>query len=252
MANFYGQSLITYKLEGKITSETKEVVGVHVLNTTRQKAVITNNQGFFSITASVNDTIVISAVQFKNKKIVVSEAMLDSAAITIAMEEVVNELDEVVVTPYDLSGKLGSDIKGLKTDPVVSASTLGLPNAGKKKLIQSERMLREASFGPFTVGTLTAVPIAPIINAITGRTKMLKERVARDKKYLLSQEVQRTYADSTYLVSLKIPKDKLDDFMYFCEVDTTFEATVKSKDQLKIWEFLRKKSVVYRANNNLD
>ena len=40
--------------------------------------------------------------------------------------------------------------------------------------------------------------------------------------------------------------------MYFCEVDSVFQATVDTHDKLKIWEFLVKKSVIYRDNNDLD
>jgi len=252
MNTLCGQSLFNSKLEGRISSTTKDVEGVHVRNISQKKAVITDAKGFFSITAKVNDTIVFSAIQFKKKEIVLSNEMLDATSLIVHMEEAMNKLDEVVVTPYNLSGELGKDLKTLEIDPVVSASTLGLPNAGKKKLIQSERLLREAAMPKFNMAMLTAIPFNPLINAITGRTKMLKERVARDKKYLMSQEVQKTFTDSTFLKTLKIPKDKMDDFMYFCEVDSTFETTVKSKDQLKIWEFLRKKSEVYRSNNAID
>jgi len=95
-------------------------------------------------------------------------------------------------------------------------------------------------------------PLDPIINAITGRTKMLKNRVKIDKTYARTQRVQNFYVDSIFMQDLKIPYEKIDDFMYFCEVDSTFQTTVDTHDKLKIWEFLIQKSEIYRKSNELD
>ena len=246
------QTLFTRDLNGKTTSEGKGVADVHVLNTSAGKATISDENGDFSIPARINDTLLFSAVQFKRKMLVVSNAMLESTVILVPLDEFVNELDEVVVRPYDLSGDLARDMETMKTGQVVSATSLGLPNAHVKPLIQSERLLREASFGPFSIGTLTAIPFNPIINAITGRTKMLKKRVARDHGYLRSDEVRGYFADSLYTTQLKIPKAKIPDFIYFCEVDDAFDSIVSADDKMAIWGFFIKKSIRYRENNSLD
>lgn len=46
--------------------------------------------------------------------------------------------------------------------------------------------------------------------------------------------------------------DKIDDFMYFCEVDEAFQAAVESQDKLRIWDVMIEKSRAYRENNDLD
>ena len=81
---------------------------------------------------------------------------------------------------------------------------------------------------------------------------MLKNRVKVDNTYARTQRVQDFYVDSLFVVTLKIPSEKLDDFMYFCEVDEAFQETVDTHDKLKIWDFMVEKSRVYRKNNNLD
>ncbi len=246
------QTFFSHSLEGKVVSETKDVADVHVLNITTKKATITNAYGYFSIPIKLNDTILFSAVQFKKKQLVVTASILKSKIVYVTLEEVLNVLDEVVVTPYNLSGDIGTDVENLEIQPIVTASTLGLPNANVKPLMQSERLLREASIGPFSVGMLTSIPFNPLINAISGRTKMLKKRVARDKKYIQTERVRKFYADSLYVTSLRIPEVKIDDFMYFCEVDIAFEMMANTNDRIQIWGFLRKKSVLYRENNDLE
>ena len=209
------------------------------MNTSAKRATITDAEGFFSISAKLNDTILFSAVQFKRKTLVVSRAMLESSSIIVPLEEFINELDEVVVRPYSLSGDLSRDMNSLNTEKVYVASTLGLPNAYVKPITQAERKLNEATTG----GGL--VPLNPIMNAISGRTKYLKRVFASQEKYARTIRVREYYADSLFVKYLKIPENKIEDFMYFCEVDTDFSAVVDSHDKLKIWEFLKLRSTAY-------
>ena len=238
------QTFFSTRLEGRVYSKGGDVAATHVLNTTTQSATITDSNGFFSISAKRNDTIVFSAVQFKRKQIVVTASILESKTVSIPLEDILTELDEVVVMPYSLTGDMTRDLGRLETDPVVTASTLGLPNAHVKVISKAERELYAATANPF-------MSLDPLINAITGRTKMLKKRVARNEKYGRTQRVRAFYADSVYQNDLRIPKLKIDDFMYFCEVDAAFQTVVDSDDRLRLWEFLRKKSIRYRENNHL-
>ncbi len=237
------QGLLPKKLEGRVYSADGDVAATHVLNITENKAAITDIDGFFSITAKLNDTIVFSAIQYKKKELVVTLSMLESKFLLVPLEEAVNELDEVVVMPYNLTGDMTRDADRLQTDAVVTASTLGLPNAYAKMPTQSERMLMTAT-DPRSVDF--------IFNAISGRTKRLKRLVGVEKKYERTQRVRAFYPDSVIVTDLKIPEEKIDDFMYFCEVDSKFQAAVKTKDRLKIWEHMKKRSVAYRRNYELE
>lgn len=236
----------TKLLQGKVTSKEGDVSGVHVLNTTTQRAGITDYNGYFGIQVSVNDTVVFSAVQFKKKQIVITSTIFESKTLIVPLEEALEELDEVTVTPYNLSGDISKDLQTLNTEPVVTASTLGLPNAYVKVPTKAERELYEATSG--SIG----IPLNPILNGISGRTKMLKKRVKRDNLYSRTERVRSFYADSLYQTELKIPKDRTDDFFYFCEIDTAFQAVVDTHDLFGIWEYLKRRSLVYRNNNELD
>ncbi|MGX1930748.1 hypothetical protein [Flagellimonas sp. 2504JD4-2] len=239
-------------LQGRVYSSDKDVVGVVVQNISSTRAVITDVNGNFSIPVKRSDTLVFSAVQFKRKIVIINEVLFNTSFISVPLEEFVNELEEVVVRPYNLSGDLNQDLDGLQLEKDVSAEALGLPNAHAKIPTQSERKLQQASFGKFNVGMILTPPLDPIINAITGRTKMLKNRVKVDGTYARTQRVQGFYVDSLFVTTLKIPFEKIDDFMYFCEVDEDFQTVVNSKDKLKIWDFMVVKSRIYRENNNID
>ncbi|WP_430906281.1 carboxypeptidase-like regulatory domain-containing protein [Maribacter sp. 2-571] len=237
------QTFEPQELKGRVYSVDGDVAATHVLNMTSKKAAITDIDGFFSITAKWNDTVVFSAVQYKKKQIVITLSMLESSFLAVPLEESVTELDEVVVMPYNLTGDMKRDADRLRTDPVVTASTLGLPNAYVKTLTQSERALATAR-DPRSVDFL--------FNALSGRTKRLKRLVGVEKKYARTQRVRAFYPDSVLTSELKIPAEKIADFMYFCEIDASFQAAVDARDRLLIWEHMRKRSILYRKNNTLE
>jgi len=249
----------TTDLEGRVFSEDGDVAGTHVLNITTQRGTITKANGFFSIPVHLNDTLVFSAVQYKRKTIPVNLAVLERIFLNIFLEEGEIKLAEVLVMPYNLSGDLSKDLDSLKIGSIVTAATLGLPNADVKVKTQNERKLFEADNGKFiriTGATLDSlldptiqININKILNRITGRTQKLKKYVAIDKDIVLLNRIKGFYADSLFLIGLGIPKDRINDFMYYCEVDSAFQGLVDSQDIFGIWEFMRKKSVVYRENN---
>jgi len=243
-------------LKGNIKAITNEIQDVSVQNITSGKGTISDGYGFFSIAVALNDTLIFSAIQFKKKTIIVEASILQSKSIIVPMEEAENQLNEVIVMPYNLTGDLTKD---LKTEKVVVAATLGLPNAYVVKMTQSQRLLAEADgggwLGPVNGGlggVGGSLNLHKILNRISGRTKMLKERVAFDDKNIIIEELVNFFSDTIMTQELKIPTIRINEFAYFCEADINFSALIQSNDQLKLWEFLKRKSLTFRKVNDLD
>lgn len=240
-------------LYGNIKAEVNEIQDVTIQNITSLRGAISDVSGYFSIPVQINDTLLFSALQFKKKTIVIDASILKSKSITVVMQEVDNKLDEVVVMPYNLTGNLTKDANLLKKE-VVTASTLGLPNAYVVKMTQSERMLIEADRGkmvtilPLYIGVNTH----KLLNKLSGRTKMLKESVARDEKNEVIAQLKRFFPDSVIASKLKIPAIRVNEFIYYSEVDTNFRTIMETNEVLKIWEFLKIKSVAFRKENELE
>jgi len=220
-----------------------EVANIHVINTTSKKATITNAYGYFALSVKLNDTIRFSAIQYEKSFLVVDTTILASEIVTITLKESLTVLEEVVITPYKLSGDIYKDIQSLKVESVVTSSTLELPNANVKTLSLNERRLFLA---------MEEQALHRLIDELTGHNKRLRKIVALDEVANRIETVKQFYPDSLYSQELKIPRERIDDFMYFCAFDTTFNVTIDSQDKLKIWEFLEKRSTVYRKNNHLD
>jgi hypothetical protein len=215
------------------------------LNLTAEQATITDENGYFSLFARTGDTIYFSAVQLRRKSLQVNNEMLQSE-IMVPLEEFVNELDEVVVRPFDLSGDIARDLQQMPAEKPIVAATLGRPNAYVKPPTQVERKIHEATTGA------GLIPLNPVLNAITGRTKYLRKILAAERKLARTNRVREFYSDSLFVVDLRIPIQKINDFMYYCEVDPLFSEVVDTEDRLRIWEYLKRKGEEYRLNNTLD
>lgn len=210
-------------LKGRIVSSSQEVVGVYVLNKTNNKGTITSKSGNFSIPVQLKDTIEFSAVQFKNKQIIITKKILDYKSFLVNLDETLEELDEVV----------------LDNRTFITAKSLGLPNADVEVLPLTERELFSANNGN------NYLSLDPLINFLSGRTKMLKDRIKRDDTYARSKELRTRYVDSIFSKNLKIPVDRIEEFMLYCEYDPRFKGITKNKNELVVWDFLRQKSELF-------
>ncbi|MEM9363812.1 MAG: hypothetical protein AAGA43_14325 [Bacteroidota bacterium] len=251
---YVGISQETKVLRGRVTSSHKDIQDITVQNRNSQQATITKEDGSFSILVKLNDTLVFSAVQLKRKELPISEVVYSSSFVNVNMEEFVNELDEVIVQPYNLSGDLSKDLGGLQLEKDVSAEALGLPNAEVRIITQSENKLNDADHGKYLyiIPMGIAMNINKILNRLSGRTKMLKERVKLDGEYAAIQAIENKYLDSVLIGHLKIPQDRFYEFFYFCQMDDAFQDIHNARDELVLWEFLLKKSKSYRMENKLD
>lgn len=234
------------ELSGQVQQQGAPVADVHVMNLSAEKATITDEKGHFMIPARAGDTLLFSAVQLRRKSLVVHPAMLKAERILIPLEAFVNELDEVVLFPYNLSGDLVRDLQQMPDEPIYVGATLGLPNAYKTPPTQAERKLYEATSGS------GLVPLNPVLNALTGRTRYLKKLLSAERRNTNTRRVREDYADSLFIQELRIPALNIDDFIYYCEADTVFTELLTLGDRLRMWEFLQRKSVSYRKNNGLN
>ena len=234
-APIFGQT--TYKeLRGQVISDSLEVEDIYVINQTSQESTITNQNGYFQIEVKLNDTLLFSAVQYKIKSIIIAPEIYIQDEILVKLEEKVNELPDVVVRPYNLSGNLAEDSRNINTDDVVNGVKLGLPNASVRMPTQSERKLYTATASPLT-------SLDPLINAITGRTKMLKNQVKLEKKENELNETMSSFEKSFYLNHLKIPEENIVGFLYFCAASPEFDPI--QSNLLLVLEFFEKKAGEY-------
>ena len=241
----------TFNIKGKVDSAV-EVENIHVINKTAQVFTITNNKGEFEISANLNDVIVFSSIQQKSKSIVVDKNMILFKAMRVVLEEHITELDEVIVGKV-LTGNLFSDINNVEGDAPINFFDVGIPGYTGKPATQSERRLSEAGeFKPkMLLGLLGGgLPLNPILNGISGRTKMLKERVNLEAREELMQSIKGRLAND-FFISNPLEEDLKMDFFYFCADDENFIKYCENQTDFNVLVFLRMKYKQYMENRNL-
>ncbi|MDO5607313.1 MAG: carboxypeptidase-like regulatory domain-containing protein [Capnocytophaga sp.] len=99
---------------------------VHVLNLNKVVGTITNNRGDFSIQAAVNDTLYLSFLGYKSIKVRVTNDMLKFSGTKIGMSELAYSLEEVIISPFQLTGYLDIDAKRIPLNNNIRYSISGL------------------------------------------------------------------------------------------------------------------------------
>lgn len=241
----YGQSV---ELSGRVGSNA-DVENIHVMNKTQQLFTITSKEGLFTIQVQLNDTIAFSSIQHQPKEVVVTQEIFDSKVVYVALQEQINELDEVVVGKV-LTGNLLMDIENADGNVPINFYDVGIPGYMGKIPTQSERRLSQA--GEFKPKQLLGVLVGgmsldPLINTISGRTKKLKKRVDVEEREALMLRIKSRLAKD-FFMSNPLDDDLKMDFFYFCADDKNFVKYCKNETDFNILLFLRMKYKQYKAN----
>ncbi len=207
-------------LKGKITSDSSNLEGVHVINRSQKKGTVTLEGGYFTLKAKITDTIIFSAVHLNAVQHIVSKENFGQDLLFIKMEALITPLEEVVVMKYKN----------------INAVSLGIIPAGQKTYTPAERKLYTATGGGNRYGLSSSVSLDGIINGISGRTKMLKKEVQVEKKEFLLESVRLDFNDNYFIENLKIPKDYIEGFLYYLIENRNF-VSVYSKNNKTATEF---------------
>lgn len=184
------------------------------------------------------------------------------------IDNIIN-LNEVTATPYNLTGKLELDIDRLSIKPVITSSSLGLPNADINKMTQSERLLLEADRGKYVrlatiedqgkllqvlgYATLSVViNTHKIMNKVSGRTNSIEDSVTRDENMELEREIITKFSKKTISESFDIPEPNIDGFLTYCISQNDFSELEQAGNIVVIWEYLKARSIEFKKTELLE
>ena len=123
-------SLVVRKiLKGQvIDSETKKALSAsHILNLNSVSGTITDDKGFFEITAKTNDTVMVSYLGHSSIKIKVTNDLLKGNELLIALYEKSEEVKEIIIRSSKLIGVLEVDVKQVPKDKFARIHINGMP-----------------------------------------------------------------------------------------------------------------------------
>ena len=186
VVGFVGYAQNIEDFSGKVISDSLDISGIHVVNKNSGSTTITNRKGEFSIGAQPTDTILFSAVHIKLQALVLDSLVLSQPEINVYIEHAVNELEEVVVKPHNLTGNLADDVTAAPPPPI-NFKDVGIPG------FEGERRekIRYSSTGNLILSTLL-LPIMPLdIEGVYKQISGYNKRLRQSRK--LNTQLQTVY-----------------------------------------------------------
>lgn len=200
-------------LKGKVVANANDTVGVYIINLKTQDATTTQKGGYFSIAATVGDTLMFSSIQFKALRYEVKETDLcGDDLLFLRMTPIMNQLNEVMV--YQFKN--------------INAEALGIIPRGRKSYTPAERKLKAATgWG----GQGGGISIDPMFNAFSGRTAMLKKELIVENKETLLRKIEYMFEKEYFTAKLKIPEEYVRGFEYYLVESDRFAAAINAKNK---------------------
>jgi hypothetical protein len=239
----------TVEIQGKIVSESSDLENINVYNSTSKKGVITNVNGAFTIAVKPKDILVISAISFKEVKVIISEEIIKSKTVTILVKEEVNTLDEVVILTHNLSGELVVDVDNADYFQPIPISMGNMDNLDFEDIRMNKPDNVLVKKGELYNG-FDPVEILKLFGVSFKKKKKLtyEELKARDAKKIY--DLADVYAPKYISDNFNIPLDKVEAFYAFLEVNQLDYELLKKENEVHLLEFLLTQSKVFLKNIN--
>lgn len=240
----YGQFVPRVVLKGKIVAESLSIDNVTVFNISSNKGAISDHLGYFALYARPSDTLVFSSVVFKSKKLILAEIDFKVEVVYVKLEEFINELDEVVVTPKTLTGDLVKDVKNMKVTDMNPAF-----DSGQITDLQFEKDASSTPKNPGIYdGTITYgmdfVKIGKMIGKIFVKDKP-KETVFTSSKNF-QEAVKDKFTYNFFTETLELNKDEIGLFLAYCDSDPKVKELLAVNREIDLIDFLISKSKEYK------
>ena len=212
-------------IRGKVIYKNVNVPNANVINNTSQKATITNNDGEFEIEVKLNDKLIFSSVQYQITELNITKNILQKNRILIDVNEKVTELDQVVVTPENKEKFLDLKEEEFKQYDYSFDKSSRVTN-----VINEQGKLKDG---------LNFINIYKLISNSLKKDKNIDEI---NFKYNPSDLIREFYDDIFFTKNLSIPKEKINEFLLYCNDNFPDRVLLKKDNEFKLIEFLVKQS----------
>lgn len=247
--NVNAQDIQRIEVAGRIIVDSPDIEGVTVFNKSSKKGTITNKEGKFTIEVTLNDRLEISALQFQDFIVTITQDIMDTKSLTVVLVDEVNKLPEVIILPYGLTGNLTVDAIRAKTvNPNLDALYFGLDNLDKidftddhltrvRNTAINDNKLYYAADAIKIIGML----VKPLFSS---KKKKRMDEIATDR------DIVEKYSPEYLFDKLNIPKHQMMEFIYFVEDSGMNKILLDDGRELEFLDYIIKKSKEFQANKN--
>ncbi|RSC93207.1 carboxypeptidase-like regulatory domain-containing protein [Tenacibaculum singaporense] len=237
---------------GTLNDELGAIPNAHIINLNTQQGTFSTDFGKFRILAKPNDTLQVSFVGYKTKKIKVTSLHFGMEENEIKLIKVPFELDEVEVKKHSLIGSIAIDAKQTPKDigmeKAKNALDFSMIDFSEKVILDIDKIDRMKAPNMLKITD----PTAKFAGAGTGFSSGLdkySQQLKRTRKTIQFKEsfpkiLLSEFGESFFFKELNIPKDKYLHFLEYCN-PLGIEKLYKQKQLLKVIAILQQESKSY-------
>lgn len=251
------QQLERTSVKGVMVASSDEALeGIHVYNITSEKGTVTNEEGAFSINVASQDRLQITSIQYQSFTVVVTAAAIAEGTLKIYLNPYINTLDEVLLSPYNLTGDLEADAQRMEVVAVPDIELSYDADADfapdRFSRIQGNAAQEALGYGNMANGLNIKGLVELLIKVIFPKKKKqpIQSVDPLEESLGMVRKLQTKYSGTYYTETFGIPAEKVDDFIYFAKENAVTKNMLEPGNEMELLKTLFEQSERYKARSN--
>lgn len=225
MTVLYAQDRIPIK--GKLIYRNVNVVAANVVNINAQINTITDGEGEFEIPVKVGDEIVFSSVQYMIRTVKINPDIIQKNRLIITVNEKINALEEVIITPDDTEKFLDLKEEEFKGYDYLRDKSTRLENT----------IVRQGQLN----NGINVINILKLIN------KVINSKTEEEKRSLKPSEVLKYVFEIDFFKrDLELTDDQIIGFLEYIDDNLPSQKLLSQSKQFQLIDYLILESKKYR------
>ncbi len=218
-------------IKGHLIYRNRNVIAANVVNNTAQLNTITDGEGAFEIPVALGDEVVFSSVQYMIRTVEITPEILKKNRLIITVNEKINALEEVVVTPDNVEKFLD-----LKEEEFEGYDYNRDKSTKLENTIVTQGQLRNG---------LNIINIAKLIaKAVSNKTQEEKQKIKP------SEILTYVFSNEFFNKDLSLKSDEVTGFLEYIDDNLPSQKLLKTGQQFQLIDYLISESQNYRDKLN--
>lgn len=226
----------TIKVQVIIDDEQEEHPGsVYITNSRTLQTKFTDTHGIAEMAVSEGDVLEFHSDFYENRNFTINSEIFQKGELRIHLNPKIILLEQAKISNFKLTGDLAQDAKNAK---FVDKASIVYHNLG----IQEKDVPKPSEFGqPVKIG----LSVEKVIGAINGYNKRQKNKKAFEQRQNELMELQSNWKENYFTDSLKIPKHKIPEFIFFVHESSDIYDKIKKNQWVEAENILNEYSMIY-------
>ena len=206
-------------INGVIQSDSVLLPDIHILNLSSRQGTISSFDGEFRISASVNDTLIFSGIQFHTLGLIVDADIIERKSLKIELKPKIEELSEIELKGHDLDGLFYIDTKRMRDSlPLVTDEAVDFSNQGYD----------DPTSGNYVVPSANILNLVSMIGKKKRKENAEKNNLIQEKRQAPAK-LRKELGDDVFVSQMGIPKMHIEPFIRYCQKKKIIDLYVEGR-----------------------